>query len=152
MTLLFAQYGEIRLFHISCVILSGGLFLGRGLMRIAGAPAANHMALRATSYVIDTGLLGAGILLTLIVHQYPLADAWLTTKMLLLVVYIALGHYALKRARRRTPRVVTYIGALATYALIIGVAVTHHPAGWFTYAVTASSVTIKFMGMSWVWG
>jgi|ERR1035437_3336397 uncharacterized membrane protein SirB2 len=133
MTLLIAHYGGIRLFHVGCVILSGGLFLSRGLMRIADAPVANHRVLRVTSYVIDTALLGAGILLTLILHQYPLTDAWLTTKVLLLIVYITLGLFALKRAHRRSARITAYIGALVTYAFIIGVAVTHHPTGWFTF-------------------
>lgn len=131
MTLLIAHYGSIRFFHVSCVILSGGLFLGRGLMRIADAPVANHWALRVASYVIDTALLIAGILLTLTLHQYPLTDAWLTTKVLLLIVYIALGLYALKRAHRRSTRIIAYFGALLTFAFMIGVAVTHHPAGWF---------------------
>lgn len=131
MTLLIAHYGGIRFFHVSCVILSGGLFLGRGLMRIADAAVANHWTLRVASYVIDTALLIAGILLTLTLRQYPLTDAWLTTKVLLLIVYIALGLYALKRAHRRSARIMAYFGALLTYAFIIGVAVTHHPAGWF---------------------
>jgi uncharacterized membrane protein SirB2 len=99
-------------------------------MRIADAPVANHRALRISSYLIDTALLVAGILLTLILHQYPLSDAWLTTKVLLLIIYIALGLYALKRAHRRSARIMAYFGALVTYAFIVGVAVTHHPAGW----------------------
>jgi uncharacterized membrane protein SirB2 len=132
MTLLMAHYGGVRLLHVICVILSGGLFLSRGLLRISDAPVANHWVLRVASYLIDTALLAAGILLTLMLHQYPLTDAWLTTKVLLLVVYIGLGRYALKRADRGSARIVAYIGALVTYAFIIGVAVTHHPAGWFT--------------------
>ena len=132
MTWLIGLYGDIRFAHVSCVLLSGGLFLSRGLMRIADAPIANHRALHVSSYLIDTALLSAGVLLTLILQQYPLTDAWLTTKVLLLIVYIALGLYALKRAHRRSARVMAYLGALVTYAFIIGVAVTHHPAGWFT--------------------
>jgi uncharacterized membrane protein SirB2 len=131
MTLLIVHYGGIRLLHVSCVILSGSLFLSRGLMRIADAPAANHRVLRGASYVIDTTLLTAGVLLTLVIHQYPLTAAWLTTKVVLLIVYIALGLYALKLAQRRNTRIVAYLGALMTYTFIIGVALTHHPARWF---------------------
>ncbi|HEY1899882.1 MAG TPA: SirB2 family protein [Steroidobacteraceae bacterium] len=132
MASLIAHYVAIRHFHISCITLSGGLFLSRGAMRIADARVANHRALRVASYLIDTALLVSGILLTLILHQYPLVDAWLTTKVLLLVVYIILGQWALKLASRRRVRIVAYLGALATYAFIIGVAVTHQPAGWLT--------------------
>jgi uncharacterized membrane protein SirB2 len=132
MTWLIAHYGDIRCAHVSCVLLSGGLFLSRGLTHIADATIANHRALRVSSYVIDSALLTAGILLTLILHQYPLTDAWLTTKVLLLLIYITLGLYALKRAHRQSIRIMAYFAALLTYAFIVGVAVTHHPAGWFT--------------------
>lgn len=36
-----------------------------------------------------------------------------------------------KRAHRRGALITAYIGAVETYAFIISVAVTHHPAGWF---------------------
>jgi uncharacterized membrane protein SirB2 len=133
MTPLAAHYAGIRLLHVSCVILSGGLFLSRGMMRFADSPVAHHRVLRVTSYAVDTVLLTAGILLTLILHQYPLTDAWLTTKVLLLIVYITLGVYALRRAQRRSARIAAYCGALMTYAFIIGVAIAHHSAGWFIY-------------------
>jgi uncharacterized membrane protein SirB2 len=132
MSSLIAHFGSIRLLHVSCVILSGGLFMSRGLMRIADSPVVNHRALRAVSYVIDTALLAAGVALAMVLHQYPITDAWLTTKVSLLIVYIALGLYALKLAQQRNTRIVAFLAALLTYAFIIGVAVTHHPAGWFT--------------------
>jgi uncharacterized membrane protein SirB2 len=86
--------------------------------------------LRLTSYVIDTTLLSAAIALTLILHRYPFTDAWLTTKALLLVIYIVFGIVALKRARTRLGRSAALLAALLTYGFMIGVAVTHHPAGW----------------------
>lgn len=69
-------------------------------------------------------------LLTRIVHQYPFVNAWLTTKLLLLVAYIGLGTMALKRARTIAGRSIAFAAALATFAYIICVAITHHPAGW----------------------
>lgn len=51
MTLLIVHYGGIRLLHLSCVILSGSLFLSRGLMRIADAPAANRRVLCAARHM-----------------------------------------------------------------------------------------------------
>jgi uncharacterized membrane protein SirB2 len=101
-------------------------------MRIAAIPAANHRLLRLASYAIDTTLLIAAILLTSLLHQYPLADDWLTTKLLLLVLYIVLGTFALKRARTPSGRTVAFLSALLTFAYIIGVAITHRPAGWLT--------------------
>jgi len=130
--MLASHYADIGLLHISCVALSGTLFTCRGLLRLFDSPIANTGALRWTSYVIDTVLLVAAILLTLILHQYPLVNGWLTMKTALLVLYIALGVVALKRARTRFGSVAALIAALLTYCLIVGVAITHRPSGWFS--------------------
>ena len=133
--MLAAHFSGIRATHIACVALSGGLFSFRALLRIGGAAAAaDHRLLRLASYLIDTTLLGAAVLLTLILRQYPLVDGWLTAKVLLLPVYIAFGSFALKRARSRRGRIVATLGAWLTFAAIIGIAVTQNPAGWFSLA------------------
>ncbi len=131
--MLAAHFSGIRATHIACVALSGGLFSYRALLRIGGA-AADHGVLRFASYLIDTTLLGAAVLLTLILRQYPFVDGWLTAKVLLLPVYIAFGSFALKRARSRRGRIVATLGAWLTFAAIIGIAVTQNPAGWFSLA------------------
>jgi uncharacterized membrane protein SirB2 len=75
-------------------------------------------------------LLASAVLLTLILHQYPFVEPWLTAKVLLLVLYIALGTITLKRAHTRLGRVAALLGSLVTFVAIIGVALAHHPAGW----------------------
>ena len=123
-------YPQILALHVGCVALSGALFAARGTMRIADLASANHRILRRTSYVVDSTLLGAAILLTTIVRQYPFVDAWLTTKVLLLAVYIVLGTIALRRARTRSGRIAAFVAALLTFGYIVGVALAHDPAGW----------------------
>jgi uncharacterized membrane protein SirB2 len=123
-------YPQIRLLHIGCVAFSGSLFALRGILHIANVAVANHRALRLLSYVVDSLLLSAAILLTVILHQYPFVNAWLTTKLLLLILYIVLGTIALKRARTTAGRSAALMAALATFAYIIGVAIAHHPEGW----------------------
>ena len=123
---------------MSCVALSGGMFAIRGALRVANCVAANHRLLRVASYLIDTTLLASAILLTRILHQYPLVNAWLTAKVVLLVLYIALGLVALKYARSSTMRVLAYAAALSTYAFIVGIAITHQPAGWLSLPRTPS--------------
>jgi uncharacterized membrane protein SirB2 len=125
-----SYYLQILLLHVGCVALSGALFAVRGLMRIADLPDANSSALRWMSYLIDSTLLGAAILLSVIVRQYPFVDGWLTTKVLLLLLYIGLGTIALSRARTRTGRAAAYVAALLTFGYIVGVAIAHDPAGW----------------------
>jgi uncharacterized membrane protein SirB2 len=131
-TTLASRFLAIRQVHIACVLLSGSGFCLRGGPRIATVAAANHPVLRLASYLIDIALLAAAILLTIILQQYPFRAAWLTSKVLLLIVYIGLGSAALRRARSRRASVLAFGAALLTYAWIIGVAVTHTPAGWLS--------------------
>jgi uncharacterized membrane protein SirB2 len=130
--MLAAHFVAIRQVHIGCVLLSGTLFCVRGGLRIANITAAGHRLLRLASYVIDTALLAAAVLLTIILQQYPFREAWLTTKVLLLVVYVVLGSLALRRASSRRNAVLAFGASLLTYAWIIGVAVTRAPAGWLS--------------------
>jgi uncharacterized membrane protein SirB2 len=123
------HYLQILHLHVGCVILSGCLFFVRGVLRLSGQAVASHRALRLLSVLIDTTLLTAAILLTLIIRQYPLLQAWLTVKLALLLVYIVLGSLALKRAQTRRARLLAFIGAICTYGFIVSVALTHNPLG-----------------------
>jgi uncharacterized membrane protein SirB2 len=125
-------YPQIKFVHVLCVILSGSLFALRGMMMLAGSRLTNHAALRYLSYAIDTTLLTAALMLITILHQYPFVQAWLTVKVLLLVVYIVLGVFALRRGRTRRVRAACYVIALVVFASIVGVALAHSPLGWLT--------------------
>lgn len=127
--MLSAWYLQILWTHIGCVIVSGSLFFTRGCMMLAGLPAANHIALRRISVLIDMLLLAAAIALTMIIHQYPFVQTWLTAKVLLLVVYIVLGTFALKRGRTRAVRAACFVAALAVFLFIVSVARAHNPLG-----------------------
>ena len=126
-----AWYLQILWTHIGCVIASGSLFFTRGCMMLAGLPAANHVALRRISVVIDSLLLVAAITLTTIIHQYPFVQAWLTVKVVLLVVYIELGVFALRRGRTRAIRAGFFAAAMIVFLFIVSVARAHDPLGAF---------------------
>lgn len=123
-------YPQIKWVHVAAVIASGALFLLRGLaLNMGGARWAMAAPLRYLSYTIDTTLLTAALMLATILHQYPFVHAWLTAKVLLLVVYVVLGSYALKRGQTQKIRIVSWFAALAVYGLIISIARAHHPLG-----------------------
>ena len=128
-------YPEIKAVHVGAVIVSGSLFATRGSLMLARSPLANHAALRYLSYAIDTTLLTAALMLVTILHQYPFVQAWLTVKVFLLVVYIVLGVFALRRGRTRQVRAICYFAALFVYAYIIGVALAHDPRGWLLHVL-----------------
>jgi len=98
-------YPQIKWVHVATVIASGSLFALRGAGMLAGARWPMWAPLRYLTYAIDTTLLTAALMLATILHQYPFVHGWLTAKVGLLVVYILLGTFALKRGR--TPRAKT---------------------------------------------
>jgi len=122
-------YPQIKFVHVLCVLLSGSLFAVRGAMMLAGSTLTNHALLRYAAIAIDTTLLTAALMLVSIVHQYPFVHAWLTVKVLLLVVYIELGVVALRRGRTRRVRAFSFIGAIGVFLFIASVALTHDPRG-----------------------
>jgi uncharacterized membrane protein SirB2 len=93
----------------------------------------NDVILRRLSYAIDTVLLGSAVALVGILHQFPFISPWLTAKLLLLVVYILLGIFALRRGRTRLMRQGCFVAALSVYAFIISIAMTHNPRGLLVF-------------------
>ncbi len=128
-------YPQIKYVHVLCVILSGSLFALRGLLMMAESRWANHVALRMLSYAIDTTLLTAALMLVSVLHQYPILHDWLTVKVVLLVVYIVLGVYALRRGKTKRTRVICFFAALAVLLTIVSVARAHHPLGWLAFGL-----------------
>jgi uncharacterized membrane protein SirB2 len=113
------------------VFASGGLFFLRGALLFSGRRWAMAAPVRWLAWTIDTVLLTAALMLMTIVHQYPFVHAWLTVKVVLLVVYIALGFVAFWKARSLAAHVSAWAAALAVFAYIYTVARAHHPLGIF---------------------
>jgi uncharacterized membrane protein SirB2 len=124
-------YLALRNVHIACAILTITLFVLRGALMLANSPWQQNVVLRYLPHAVDTVLLTTALMLTSVIHQYPFAAGWLTTKVVLLVVYIVLGSIALKRGRTRHIRVAALVAALATIGYLISVARAHHPLGIF---------------------
>ena len=123
-------YPQIKWVHIAAVIASGSLFALRGaVVALGGSRWAMAAPLRYLSYTIDTTLLTAALMLATILHQVPFVHAWLTAKVLLLVAYVVLGSFALKRARTSRARVGCFIAAVVIYLFIASVARAHSPWG-----------------------
>jgi uncharacterized membrane protein SirB2 len=122
-------YPQIKLVHIACVVASGGLFVVRGLLVQSGSPLGNHALLRFPSYAIDTVLLAAAFMLMSLLRAWPGVQAWLTVKVLLVLVYVVLGSLALRRGRTPGVRRACFLAALAVFLFIVGIARRHDPLG-----------------------
>ncbi|MCC6196271.1 MAG: SirB2 family protein [Burkholderiales bacterium] len=126
-----AWYAQVKAVHVGAVLVSGAVFLVRGVLVQAGHERIAMAAhVRYTSYAIDTVLLAAGVLLVAMLPSALFANHWLTVKLVLLVVYIVLGVLALRRARTRRARAVAFGAALLAFVAMFGIARAHSPLGW----------------------
>jgi uncharacterized membrane protein SirB2 len=125
------HYLQLRHLHIVLAIVSVAIFALRGSLMLAGSPRVDAAWLRYPSYAVDTSLLTVALILTSIIHQYPFAHGWLTTKVALLCAYVLLGSIALRRGRTRRICAAAFFAALATVAFLFSVARAHHPLGIF---------------------
>lgn len=124
-----ALYPQIKCVHVAAVIISGSLFLLRGLAVQAKAGWPMAAPVRYVSYGVDTVLLIAALMLLAILPSAVYANGWLAVKLSLLAVYVGLGTFALKRGRTPAIRRATFAGALLVYAAMFSVARSHHPLG-----------------------
>lgn len=125
-------YPQIKLVHVLAALLSGGLFLLRGLLAHSRFCAwARYAPVRYLSYAIDTVLLTAALMLFTVLPSAVFGNGWLAAKLVLLVVYIGLGVLALREASPPRLRSLYFVAALAVYGLIVSIARAHHPLGIF---------------------
>jgi len=124
-------YLTLRHVHIACVILTIALFAFRGALMMAESALLQSPVLRILPHVIDTALLTSALMLTTVIHQYPFTTGWLTMKVVLLVAYIVLGSYAIKRGRTKAIRVTAFVAALLVIGFLVSVALAHDPRGIF---------------------
>jgi uncharacterized membrane protein SirB2 len=118
----------LKYVHVSSVLLSISGFVVRGIWMMQGSPRLNARWVRIAPHVVDTVLLVSAVWLAFAIHQYPFVHGWLTAKVVGLVAYIALGMIALRRGRTRGVRIAAFVAAIAVFAYIVAVAVTHTPA------------------------
>ncbi|MCD6679052.1 MAG: SirB2 family protein [Burkholderiaceae bacterium] len=128
--LLLDLYPQIRLAHIGFVTASGTLFTLRAIATMTGARWSASKAARRASWLIDTGLLAAALLLLYVLQLNPFVVPWLAAKIVLLLVYIGLGTMALRRARSTSARIAWSIAALACFGMIVSIARAHDPLGF----------------------
>ncbi len=120
-------YVALKYVHVAAAAVSFALFFLRGVWMILDSPQLARRWARVVPHVNDTVLLAAGIWLAVLLRQVPGESAWLTAKLVGLVAYIALGMLALRFLRSKPQRVAAWLGALAVFGYIVGVAFTKSP-------------------------
>ena len=126
---LVAWYPWIKQAHIGLVTASGALFALRALGLLAGARWPMRAPARLSSVAVDTLLLAAGATLWSLLQLNPLREHWLGAKLALLVLYVVLGTWALRRARGTAQRLVFFGAAVLVYTTMVSIALTRRPLG-----------------------
>ncbi len=126
------MYLLVKKLHILCVMLTFISFSIRGIWMIQESQRLHQHLVKTVPHLIDTILLFSGITLAIILHQYPGSHAWLSAKLLALLLYIVLGSIALKRGKTKTIRIMAWFGALLVFFYLVTVALTRvvNPLAW----------------------
>ncbi|MDE2259987.1 MAG: SirB2 family protein [Betaproteobacteria bacterium] len=123
-------YLLLKSLHVFLVVSTYALFFLRGIWSWNGSVILQKRWTRIVPHVIDTLLLISAIALALTIHQYPFIDAWLTAKVIGLLLYIGLGFVALRKGMNKTMRFFAWLAAQAVFLYIVLVAMTHNPVPW----------------------
>ena len=117
----------LKTVHISCVASSYILFFLRGIWSLNGSAIMSQRWIKVVPHVVDTLLIVSAITLAFSIHQYPFVDAWLSAKVIALLLYIGLGFVALRFGRSKTVRLSAWVMAQLVFAYIVLVAINHNP-------------------------
>ena len=109
----------LRLTHVACVALSGLGFALRGYWMWRNDPRLRARWVRRVPHVVDSVLLLSGVSLAYLYRLSPVEHPWLATKLVALVLYIALGMVALRLGPSRAVRGLAAVTALAVFAFIV---------------------------------
>ncbi|MEC8417212.1 MAG: SirB2 family protein [Pseudomonadota bacterium] len=121
------MYMMAKHLHLTAVALSILFFIFRFIWSQFDANALSKKWVKITPHIIDTVLLASAIWLCIILSQYPLVNAWLTFKVIGVVLYIVFGLFALKKAKTAVGRWAFFVAAIAVLMATAMVAVTKQP-------------------------
>jgi len=129
------SYLIIKNLHIHIAITSGILFILRWLLLFCGFKFINNKSVRYLSYFIDIILLSCAIYLIYILPNNYFNNGWIYLKILLVIIYIVLGSFAIKRAKTKLIKLICFILAVIIFIQIYFIARLKHPLGFILYLI-----------------
>jgi uncharacterized membrane protein SirB2 len=123
----------LKAIHVLTVVVSLSLFIFRGLWMQTQSPMLRKRWVKILPHLNDTVLLASAVALAVMIEQYPFVDAWLTAKVIGLIIYILLGMLALHWGKTANVRNTAWIFGLVTFLYIISVAILKTPYGFLIH-------------------
>ena len=119
-------YTLLKSLHAGCAAATLGLFIWRTHLSLDGRRIPQRW-LRRVPDSVDALLLLSGVALVFVTGQYPFEQAWISIKLLMVVLYIGLGFVVLRFGRTLSARRTARGAALLVFAYIVWLAVSKSP-------------------------
>ncbi|MDN3697798.1 MULTISPECIES: SirB2 family protein [Vibrio] len=123
------MYEALKHFHLLTIGISAVLLSVRYFLMMANSPILEHGFLKRFPHINDSLLLLSGFALIAITGFIPFTPEapWLTEKLTCVMIYIALGFFALRLGRNKLLRSFSFFGALGWLAMAGKIAMTKTP-------------------------
>lgn len=125
--------GTLKAIHLSFAALSFTGFFIRGIWMLRDSKLLQQRWVKILPQVVDTVLLASAIVLAVQLRFSPMAQPWLMTKILALLVYVGLGLVALRFGRSKGIRALAWLLGMVVFAYIVAVAMSKSALGWFAF-------------------
>lgn len=121
------MYSILLKAHLLLILLSFISFLLRTFWGVKGSSMLENALAFKLHKVVTLLMLVSALALCLVVGQYPLTDAWLSEKLLLLVAYVGFAMLAFKPNMAAKQRYIFASIACGLFATMLFIAKTHSP-------------------------
>lgn len=105
-------YSGIKHTHMLLISVSVLLFLIRFGLHMFKPSMMDNKFFKIAPHIVDTFLLLSGLLLCVIIKQYPFVEPWLTEKIFAVFAYVLLAYMALKSDRNKLFKIFAFLGAI----------------------------------------
>jgi uncharacterized membrane protein SirB2 len=126
-------YLLLKCLHTIVAVATVSGFMLRGYWMLTESDRLHHRVTRIAPHVIDSVLLLTGAAMLWVLHLNPFSQLWLLAKFAGLIAYIVLGTIALRRGSTMQTRSIAFVGAIAVFAYISGVAMAKSPLSWLQF-------------------
>jgi uncharacterized membrane protein SirB2 len=127
------MYLIIKNIHMVFATLTIIGFLLRGYWRISGSSFYKSRAMKVLPHTVDALFLATGVWLIVMLNLNPMQHPWLLAKFVALFAYVGLGMIAFRFGRSPEIRLIAFVGAVASFAFVVGAAMAKSPLSWLAY-------------------
>jgi len=127
------MYLIIKNIHVAFATLTIIGFLLRAYWKAGGSKLHQNRATKIVPHTIDALFLATGIWLVMMLDMNPLQHPWLLAKFVAIFAYVGLGMIAFRFGRTPQIRSLAFVGAVASFAFVVGAALSKSPISWLAF-------------------